>query len=168
MLNKKRPQSVHFCTPCGRFAIVSETRQEDLVVGVVLVAGHHVALGIHQLHHVALKVGDVVVVGHAVSLHGVGVSVGIVEEIHGDSALCLPQKLSAGVEVVRGGAVYLLGSPQAVGIVALGVQAVSHGSKPQEMLYPVTLLWLMLVPMIVSALGRLLHWMVAESQSCVT
>ena len=106
---------------------------EDLAVGVVLVAGHHVAFAVHQLHHVALQVGDVVV-GHAVSLHGVGVSVGVVEEIRGISARCLPQKLSACVEVIGGGGSYGLRGPQAVGIVALGVQAVSHGSKPQEIL----------------------------------
>lgn len=106
---------------------------EDLAVGVIFIASHHVSFAVHQLHHIALQVGDVVV-GLAVALRGVGISVGIVEEIHGISARCLPQKLSAGVEVVRGGAVYLHGSPQAVGIVALGVQAVSHGSKPQEIL----------------------------------
>ena len=106
---------------------------EDLAVGVIFIAGHHVAFRIHQLHHVALQVGDVVV-GHAVSLHGVGIAIGIVEEIRGDSARCLPQKLSSRIEIVGGSASYCLGGPQSVGIVALGVQAVSHGSKPQEIL----------------------------------
>ena len=103
---------------------------EDFAVGIILITGDYITFGIHHLHHIALKVGDVVV-GHAVSLHGVGVAIGIVEEIRGISALCLPQKLSAGIEEIRSGAVYRLGGPQAVGIVGVGNAGVSPGCGGQ-------------------------------------
>ena len=92
---------------------------DDFAVGIILITGDYITFGIHHLHHIALKVGDVVV-GHAVSLHGVGVAIGIVEEIRGIAALCLPQKLSAGIEEIRSGAVYRLGGSQTVGIISIG------------------------------------------------
>ena len=87
-----------------------------LAVGVVGVADHGGAGGVYDVEDVALEVGDVVVEG-AVVLQGVGIAAGIVEEVQGVSAAGLAHQLAACVGVAVGGTAYLLGQPQAIGIV---------------------------------------------------
>ena len=70
----------------------------DLAVGVVFVAGDNISVGIDDLHHIALQVGDVVI-GGAVVLYRIGNAAGIVEEIEGVAAVGLPQQLAAGVVI---------------------------------------------------------------------
>ena len=91
----------------------------DVAVGVVLIAGHHCAAGIDQLHYIALEVGDVVVHG-AVVLQGEGRSAGIVEEVQGVGAVGFPEQLAAGVVVGVGRAVDSLRGADTVVVIGIG------------------------------------------------
>ena len=53
-------------------------------------------------------------------LHGVRITVGIVEEILRGSAVGLAKELPVCVEVIGSGASYRLGGSQAVGIISIG------------------------------------------------
>ena len=88
----------------------------DLAIGVVVVAGHHRAAGVYDAHDIALEIGDIVV--HcAVVLHGIGRTIGIVEEVNGIGSPGHAHQLAAGVVVVVGSAVHGLAGSQSAGII---------------------------------------------------
>ena len=88
----------------------------DLAIGVVVVACDNVLAAIHNPHHVPLQVGDVVV-HRAVVLHGVGCTIGIIEEVNGIGSPGHAHQLAAGVVVVVGSAVHGLAGSQSAGII---------------------------------------------------
>ena len=102
------PQGVEVCQSAGS--------RKNLAIGVIVIAGHHRAAGIHNAHYVSLEVGDVVV-HRAVVLHGIGCTIGIVEEVNGIAAPGHAHQLTAGVVVAVGGAVHGLADPQTAGII---------------------------------------------------
>lgn len=89
---------------------------DDLAIGVIVIAGHHRTTGVHNAHHVALEVGDIIV--HcAIVLHGVGCTIGIIEEVNGIGSPGHAHQLAAGVVVVVGSAVHGLAGSQSAGII---------------------------------------------------
>ena len=93
---------------------------EDIAVGVILIAGNSFTIFIHQIHYIALQVGDVIV-GGAIILQRIRVTVGIIREIQEVAAVAFPQQLAAGIEIIVGSAAAdgFLGA-QAVGVVLKG------------------------------------------------
>ena len=102
----------------------------DFPVGVIVVACDNVLAGVHNAHHVALEIGDVIV-HRAVVLHGVGCTIGIIEEVNGIGSPGHAHQLTAGVVVAVGSAVHGLAGSQAAGIVskAQAVGSIRSGCK---------------------------------------
>ena len=114
----------------GVDACQSASSGDDLAIGVVVVAGHHRAAGVYDAHDIALEIGDIVV--HcAVVLHGVGCTIGIIEEVNGIGSPGHAHQLTAGVVVAVGSAVHGLAGSQAAGIVskAQAVGSIRSGCK---------------------------------------
>ena len=114
----------------GVDACQSASSGDDLAIGVVVVACDNVLAGVHNAHHVPLQVGDVVV-RRAVVLHGVGCTIGIIEEVNGIGSPGHAHQLTAGVVVAVGSAVHGLAGSQAAGIVskAQAVGSIRSGCK---------------------------------------
>ena len=104
--------------------------RDDLAIGIVVIAGHHRTTGVHNPHHVTLEVGDIIV-DCAVVLHGVGCTIGIVEEVNGIGSPGHAHQLTAGVVVAVGSAVHGLTGSQAVGIVGEAQAVAACGGSCQ-------------------------------------
>ena len=65
-------------------------------VGVVSIADHGCTKAVHDVEHIALEVGHIVV-GGAVILQGIGVTALVIEEVQGVGAPGFPQELAAGI-----------------------------------------------------------------------
>ena len=102
----------------------------DLAIGVVVVACDNVLAGVHNPHHIAPEVGHVVV-HRAVVLHGVGGSIGIVEEVNGIGAPGHAHQLATGIVVTVGGAVDNLAGSQAAGIIGEAQAVAACGGSCQ-------------------------------------
>ena len=102
----------------------------DFPVRVIVVACDNVLAGVHNPHHVPLQVGDVVV-HRAVVLHGVGGSIGIVEEVNGIGAPGHAHQLATGIVVTVGGAVDNLAGSQAAGIIGEAQAVAACGGSCQ-------------------------------------
>lgn len=68
---------------------------EDIAVGIIRIGCNCGTGSIHQIHYIALQVGDVIV-GSTVVLQGIGVSVCIIGEIQDIAVIGFPQQLAAG------------------------------------------------------------------------
>ena len=101
---------------------------ENCAVGVVSIAGHGLAGGIDQMHHVALQVQDIVVGSggsRAAGLRGqvqhIRPVVQVIEEVQriicAILGIALPQQQAGGVGVVMPDAVHLFPGAQAVDVV---------------------------------------------------
>ena len=102
--------------PQGVDACQGSRCRDDLAIGIVVIAGHHRTTGVHNAHYVALEIGDVIV-HRAVVLHGVGCTIGIIEEVNGIGSPGHAHQLAAGVVVVVGSAVHGLAGSQSAGII---------------------------------------------------
>ena len=102
----------------------------DFPVGVIVVACDNVLAGVHNAHHVALEIGDVIV-HRAVVLHGVGCTIGIIEEVNGIGSPGHAHQLAAGVVVVVGSAVHGLAGSQSAGIIGEAQAVGSVGGRRQ-------------------------------------
>ena len=82
------------------------------------------------MHYVTLEVGDIIV--HcAIVLHGIGRTIGIIEEVNGIAAPGHAHQLTAGVVVAVGGAVHGLAGSQSAGIIGEAQAVGSVGSRRQ-------------------------------------
>ena len=108
---------VHICPIPQRVDICQGSRcGEDFAIGIIVIAGDYGAAGVHNPHHIALEVGDIVV--HcAVVLHGIGQAALIVEEVNGIAAPGHAHQLAAGVIIAVSGATHSLAGPQTAGII---------------------------------------------------
>ena len=102
----------------------------DFPVGVIVVACDNVLAGVHNAHHVALEIGDVIV-HRAVVLHGVGCTIGIIEEVNGIGSPGHAHQLTAGVVVAVGSAVHGLAGSQSAGIIGEAQAVGSVGGRRQ-------------------------------------
>ena len=116
----------------------------NVAIRIILIAGNDTSIRVHQIQHIALKVGDIVV-DRVSSLQCVGIPAGIIEEVQSVAVRgavsiinnhIFAQKLSTGVIIVMGGIAYSLGSTQAISVVAIGniSRAVSSGRKAPAIL----------------------------------
>ena len=105
--------------------------RDDLAIGIVVIAGRHRTAGVHNAHYVALEIGDVIV-HRAVVLHGVGCTIGIIEEVNGIGSPGHAHQLAAGVVVAVGGAVHGLAGSQAAGIISKAQVVGSIGDGGQS------------------------------------
>ena len=116
------PQGVDICQ--------SASSRKNLAIGVIVVACDNVLAAIHNPHHVTLEVGDIIV-DCAVVLHGVGCTIGIIEEVNGIGSPGHAHQLAAGVIIAVSGATHSLAGSQAVCIVGKAQAAGSVGGRRQ-------------------------------------
>ena len=102
----------------------------DLAIGVVVVACDNVLAGVHNPHHVPLQVGDVVV-RRAVVLHGIGCTIGIIEEVNGIGSPGHAHQPAAGIIIAVRDTIYRLAGSQAVCIVGEAQAVGSVGGRRQ-------------------------------------
>ena len=114
----------------GVDACQSASSGDDLAIGIVVIAGRHRTAGVHNAHYVALEIGDVIV-HRAIVLHGVGCTIGIIEEVNGIGSPGHAHQLAAGVVVAVGGAVHGLAGSQSAGIVGEAQAVGSVGGRCQ-------------------------------------
>ena len=103
---------------------------DDLPVGVIVVACDNVLAGVHNPHHVPLQVGDVVV-RRAVVLHGVGCTIGIIEEVNGIGSPGHAHQPAAGIIIAVRDTIYRLAGSQVVCIVGKAQAVGSVGGRRQ-------------------------------------
>ena len=92
-------QGVNFCQGAGS--------GQDLTVGIVGVGGYDLLIAVHDVKHIALEIGHIVVGSTIVGL-GIGVTAFVVEEVQGVGAVGLPYQLATGIEVIGGSGVAVM------------------------------------------------------------
>ena len=99
---------VHFCQRADS--------GNDLAVGVILVGSNSFSIGIDDLNHITLEVGNVIIYS-TVMLQRIRSSGCVIEEVQSVIALGFPQQLAACVQVVMHNLVHGFASAQPIEII---------------------------------------------------
>ena len=103
---------------------------DQIAVRIVIVTCDYRALSVYNGHHVALKVGDVIV-ENTIVLQRIGIAVGIIEEVQGVTAEAFPQQFTTGIIIGVLNTIDRFAGSQTVCIIGVadGIRAVAGGGQ---------------------------------------
>ena len=103
---------------------------DQIAVRIVIVTCDYRALSVYNGHHIALKIGDVIV-ENTIIFQCIGIAIGIIEEVQGVAAKAFPQQFTTGIIIGVLNSVDRFAGSQTVRVIGVadGIGSIAGGGQ---------------------------------------